>query len=85
MKKLGFIAVLLCMAAMPAHANSLFASVEQRTALMKEQLAGNQSYDAYLAKEFARIALEEKDQHDIDVARYFMGLAETHASKAGGK
>lgn len=85
MKKLGFLVMFLCMTATSAVAGSLFTSIEERTSHLKEQLAGNNSYHANLAREFAKIADEEKSQHDIDVARYFMNMAEEHAKLAGGK
>ena len=85
MKKLGFITVLLCMSASPAFAGGFFTSIEQRADHMNAQLEGKNDYHAYLAKELADIAMEEKSQHDISVARYFMSMAEDHASQSGGK
>lgn len=60
-------------------------SVEDRASALRIQLEGNQSYEANLARKLANIAIEEKGQHDLDVARQFMDLAEQHAAKAGGK
>jgi len=52
-------------------------------AAIEAQVAGNNSYDALLAKKLARIAVEEVDQHDMPAVRAFMNLAKQHANKAG--
>lgn len=52
-------------------------------AAIEAQVAGNNSYDALLAKKLARIAVEEVDQHDMPAVRAFMKLARQHANKAG--
>ncbi len=83
MKRLLFLAA-LCMAASPAMAGSLFNSIEDRTAALEQQLQGKNDYYAHLAREYASIADEEKSQHDIGVAGYFMTLAEQAAAKSGG-
>jgi len=66
--------------ALPASA----ASIESRTEAINAQLQGNNSYQADLARELASVAQEEKDQHDVNVARTFMNMAEEHAAQAGG-
>ena len=68
---------------MPTQAGA-FDSVEDREARINEQLKGNNSYHAHLARELASIASIEKGQHDIGVARKFMDMAEEHAAQAGG-
>jgi len=69
--------------ALPAQAG-VFDSVDDREAQLNQQLQGNNSYHAHLARELASIASSEKSQHDIGVARKFMDMAEQHAAKAGG-
>lgn len=61
-----------------------FDSVEDREAQLNQQLKGNNSYHAHLARELAAVASAEKAQHDTGVARRFMDMAEEHAAKAGG-
>ncbi len=62
----------------------MFDSIETRQANMEKKLAGNNSYHAWMARELAEIAADEKSQHDLDVARKFMDMAESHAAMAGG-
>ncbi|MBL1352247.1 MAG: hypothetical protein COA61_002765 [Zetaproteobacteria bacterium] len=81
MKQVSLYLIAMCMAASTASA----ASIEGRTASMESQLKGNHGYHAELARELASIASEEKYQHDTDVGKAFMRLAEEHAQKAGGK
>ncbi len=61
-----------------------FDSIEDREAQLRQQLAGNNSYHAHMARELATVASAEKAQHDTGVARRFMDMAEAHAAKAGG-
>ncbi len=83
MKRLLLLAA-LCAMASPVMAGSFFNSIEDRTAALAQQLQGKNDYYAYLAREYASIADEEKSQHDIGVADYFMTLAEQAAAKSGG-
>jgi len=69
--------------ALPAQAGA-FSSVEDRQAQLNEQLKGNDSYHAHMARELAKVASDEKSQHDINVAKKFMDMAEEHAAQAGG-
>ncbi len=62
----------------------IFDSIETRQANLEKQLAGNNSYHAWMARELAEVAVDEKSQHDLDVARKFMNMAESHAARAGG-
>ncbi|MDX8408395.1 MAG: hypothetical protein R8L58_08425 [Mariprofundaceae bacterium] len=68
---------------LPAQAGA-FDSVDDRETRLNQQLQGNNSYHAHLARELASIASIEKGQHDIGVARKFMDMAEQHAARAGG-
>ncbi|MDQ6991856.1 MAG: hypothetical protein Q9M31_00135 [Mariprofundus sp.] len=68
--------------ALPAQA-SLFDSVDDRGDKITDQLQGNNSYHAHLAREFAMIASSEKSQHDLGVAKCFIKMAEEEAAKAG--
>ncbi|MDQ6953412.1 MAG: hypothetical protein Q9M15_07795 [Mariprofundaceae bacterium] len=81
MKKVSLYLVAICMSASTAMA----ASIEDRTTSMESQIIGNHGYHAELARELASIASEEKYQHDTDVGKAFMRLAEEHAQKAGVK
>lgn len=83
MKRLLFLAA-LCTAASPAMAGALFDSIEDRAEAVKQQVKGKNDYHAHLAREYAKVADEEKSQHDTGVARYFMTLAEQEAAKSGG-
>lgn len=83
MKRLFLLATLCCIAT-PAMAGVFFESVEDRSEAVSQQLAGHQDYYAYLAIEFAKIAEEEKSQHDTAVAKYFIAQAEQAAAKSGG-
>ncbi|MDQ6976371.1 MAG: hypothetical protein Q9M22_07395 [Mariprofundaceae bacterium] len=82
MKRL-FLLTALCCLATPAVAGVLFDSVEDRAAAVSQQVAGHHDYYAFLAIQFADIAEEEKSQHDIAVAKYFIGQAEQAAAKSG--
>jgi hypothetical protein len=68
------------MFALPAYAGN----VESRAAAVKQQTEGNNSYYAYLAREYANIAEAEKAEHDVDAARRFIKMAEENAAQAGG-
>ena len=68
------------MFALPAYAGS----VESRAAAVKQQTEGNNSYHAYLAREYASVAEDEKVEHDVDAARRFIMMAEESAAQAGG-
>jgi hypothetical protein len=81
MKQIILLAAAMCLFASSAAA---FESVDSRADALNEQLKGNHSYHAYLARELADIATEEKAQHDITVAQSFMDMAEEHAAQAGG-
>jgi len=85
MKRLFLLATLCCMAA-PAMAGTFFNdSVEDRAAAINQQVAGHGDYYGYLAMQFANVAEEEKSQHDIAVAKYFIAKAEQAAAKSGAK
>jgi len=85
MKRLSLLAVALCMSAGTAAAAGWTVSVDDRGDALTAQLKGNNSYQAHLARELSSIASEEKSQHDVQVAKAFMDMAEEHAAKAGGK
>jgi len=70
--------------ALPANSAGFFTGVEERTDTMNAQLQGKNDYHAYLARELADIAIEEKYQHDMAAAKEFMNMAEQHAAKSGG-
>jgi len=82
MKRL-FLLTALCLAATPAMAGGLFDSVEDRVSAIKAEMKGHTDYQAYLAIELAKVADEEKSQHDTGVAQYFIGQAEQAAAKSG--
>ncbi len=82
MKVLLIIATLFVFS-MPANA-AMFVSVEDRAEAIDEQLKGNNSYDAHLARALSMLATDEKDQHDLNAALQFIKMAEEHASRAGG-
>jgi len=84
MKRLNLLAVAMLMCAGTASAGSWTDSVDDRADALASQLNGNNSYHAHLARELANVAMEEKSQHDIGVARAFMNKAEEHAAQAGG-
>jgi hypothetical protein len=84
MKGLNLLAVAMLMCAGTASAGSWTDSVDERADAVVSQLKGNNSYQAHLARELASVAVEEKSQHDIAVARAFMNKAEEHAAQAGG-
>ncbi len=84
MKKISLLAVAMLMCAGTASAGAWTDSVDERADALTSQLKGNNSYHAHLARELADVAMEEKSQHDIDVARAFMNKAEEHAAQAGG-
>jgi len=79
MKQLSLLAVAMLMCAGTASASGLLTSVEDRADALNAKLKGNNSYQAHLAREFAGIALEEKAQHDVQVAGAFMSKAEEYA------
>jgi len=79
MKQLLLLPFALCMLAGSAWS----ATLDERVASLNAQLKNNPSYNACLAREFARVASDEKSQHDTDVAQAFMALAEEYAQKAG--
>jgi len=58
-------------------------SVENRVEAVNAQVKGHTDYHAYLAMELAKVADEEKSQHDIAVAKYFIAQAEQAAAKSG--
>ena len=60
-----------------------FSSVDERAEAINQQLKGNHSYHAYLARNFADYASEELGQHDLKAARAFISMAEDAAAKAG--
>ena len=84
MKRLSLLAVAICMSAGTAAAAGWTVSVDERADALNANLKGNSSYEAHLARELASVATEEKSQHDIQVAKAFMNMAEEHAAKAGG-
>lgn len=69
--------------ALPAKALA-FEGVDDRAKKIYEQLKGNESYHAHMARKLASIARTEKAQHDLPAARQFIEMAEEHAAKAGG-
>jgi len=83
MRRLSFMVLALCMSTASVSAESWRNSVETRADALSASLQGNHSYEANLAREFADIALDEKSQHDTDIAKAFMTKAEEHAAKAG--
>ena len=85
MKYIHILAVSMLVSAGTASAASFTTSVEERADVIQTQLKGNNSYKAYLARELADVALEEKSQHDIAIARAFMDKAEVYAAQAGGE
>ncbi|MDQ6978915.1 MAG: hypothetical protein Q9M09_01920 [Mariprofundaceae bacterium] len=82
MKRL-FLLTALCLIATPAMAGVLFDSVEDRVEAVNAQVQGHNDYYGYLAIELAKVADEEKSQHDIAVAKYFIAQAEQAAAKSG--
>jgi len=84
MKRLTLLAAAMLMCVGTASAGSWTDGVDGRADALEIQLKGNNSYHAHLAREFASIAMEEKSQHDICVARAFMAKAEECAAQAGG-
>ncbi len=84
MKRIILLTAAMCLFAGTATAAGWSVSVDDRAAALNTQLEGNHSYHAYLARDLADIATEEKAQHDGDVARAFMNMAEEHAAQAGG-
>lgn len=84
MKRLSLLAVAMLMFAGAASAADWKVSVDDRYDTLYTQLKGNHSYNAHLAREFAAIAVEEKAQHDVGVAKAFMDKAEEYAAQAGG-
>jgi len=74
----------ICLSVGTASAASWTVSVDDRADALNTNLKGNSSYEAHLARELASVAAEEKSQHDVQVAKSFMSMAEEHAAKAGG-
>ncbi|MDQ6953948.1 MAG: hypothetical protein Q9M20_00710 [Mariprofundaceae bacterium] len=83
MKRLSLLAVAMLVFASSAAAADWKVSVDDRYDSLYAQLKDNNSYQAHLAREFASVAVEEKMQHDIGVAKAFMDKAEEHAAQAG--
>ncbi len=69
---------------LPAEAGML-TGIDERQAYLEAPLQNKKDYHACLARELAMIASLEKGQHDTEVARRFMDMAEQHAGKAGGR
>lgn len=84
MKRLSLLAVAMLLCTGTASAAAWNASVDDRADALQAQLKGNNSYQAHLAREFASVAVEEKAQHDVQVAKAFMNKAEAYAAQAGG-
>jgi len=84
MKRLSLLAVAMCLSVGTASAADWTVSVDDRAEALNASLKGNSSYEAHLARELASVASEEKLQHDAQVAKAFMSMAEEHAAKAGG-
>ena len=84
MEKISLLAVAMLMSAASASAAGFTVGVDERADALQAQLKGNNNYQAHLAREFADVAMEEKGQHDISVARAFMDKAEEYAAQAGG-
>jgi len=61
-----------------------FQSVDDRADTVNNQVKGNHSYQAYLARKFASFAGEEVGQHDLQAAKAFIKMAEDAATSAGG-
>jgi len=76
-------AALLLMFPISASAGK-FLSVEDRVDIVNEQVKGNDSYQAHLARKLADFASEELSQHDLRTALAFIKMAEEAATKAGG-
>ena len=68
---------------LPAHAG-MFSTIDDRANHISAQLEGNNNYHAHLARELAKVAVEEKGQHDVTAALEFIRMAEAHADQAGG-
>lgn len=82
MKRLLLLAS-LCLVASPAMASGLFAGTDDRADAVVEQVKGNNDYHAFLAIQFANIAVDEKDHFDAPAAKYFIERAEAAAAKSG--
>jgi len=82
---MGVVLLLLASPAFAGPLGLLDKSIEERADAVNTQIAGQQNYHAYLAKELINAAEEEKSQGDIKVAKAIMSLAEEHAVQAGGK
>lgn len=67
-----------------ASAAGIFTSTDTRAAAVENEVAGNYTYEACLARKFVAFAEEELSQHDMDAAHAFMQMAEEAAAKAGG-
>ncbi|MBF0281794.1 MAG: hypothetical protein HQM07_04420 [Zetaproteobacteria bacterium] len=76
----------LCAFAAPSFAEN-FLTTEEKAAHINEQLHGNNSYEAHLARALAKVAIEERGQNDMETAISFMKMAEDNAALAlgGGK
>ena len=84
MKQIMLLTAAMCLFAGSAGASGFGESVDDRAEALNAKLKGNNSYHAHLARELAGVAAEEKAQHDIEIARAFMDMAEEHAAQAGG-
>lgn len=80
----GLFAAVLLSFTPPASAGIFGQSMEERTAAVRAQTEGLNTYNAYLARELAMIAGAEKSQHDA-ASSEFIKMAEEAAAKAGGK
>ncbi len=65
----------------PAVAADWRMSVEERADALSARLRGVHDYHAYLALQYADVAVEERSQHDLPAARQFMAMAEREAAK----
>ena len=83
MRTLIFIFTILAFA-LPANAFTL-QGVDERARKIHEQLEGNESYEAHLARKLASIARAEKAHPDLEGALLFIRMAEEHAAKAMGE
>jgi len=82
---MGVVLLLLASPAFAGPLGLLDKSIEERADAVNTQIAGQQNYHAYLAKELITAAKAEKYQGDVKVAQAIMSVAEKHAVQAGGK
>ncbi|MDQ6951429.1 MAG: hypothetical protein Q9M26_07170 [Mariprofundales bacterium] len=80
--KLGLLAAALLFS-LPVSAANWGASIDDRADALSQKLHNSHDYHAYLAINLANKAAEEKDQHDTEVAKRFMQMAEQEAAKVG--